>query len=122
MKTKDFLPKHYDHAEYNDEVGMVKTNLHTIVRTMTQLCRELKEDENIPEWCQEKIASAKGMLVSVMDYMLSQHEQGIQPTVSEDASAGASSSAGVATSMGGGAGFGKSVFMRRQPKAKKARR
>ena len=74
----------YDHKEYNDEAGMVKSNIHTIVRVMTHLCRELKDDENIPEWCQEKIASAKGMLVGVMDYMISQHEQGIQPTVDQE--------------------------------------
>jgi len=86
-----------DSDEYNDEVGMVKSNIHTIVRVMTHLCRELKDDENIPEWCQEKIASAKGMLVNVMDYIISQHEQGIQPTVSENASAGATAAGAVAS-------------------------
>jgi hypothetical protein len=39
--------------------------------------------------------------------------------IAEDASAGASSSGAVATSMGGGTGFGKSIFMRRIPKTKK---
>lgn len=37
----------------------------------------------------------------------------------EDASAGATGSGAVATSMGGGAGFGTSIFMRRIPKKPK---
>ena len=119
MKTNEFITENFDNDEYNDEVGMVKSNIHTIVRVMTHLCKNLKDDENIPEWCQEKIASAKGMLVNVMDYMISQHEQGIQPTVNENASGGATSSGAVSTSMGGGAGFGNSIFMRRVPRKTK---
>ena len=42
-----------------------------------------------------------------------------KPQIKEDASAGATASGAVATSMGGGAGFGKSIFMRRMPKPKK---
>ena len=106
-------------AEYDDEVGMIKNDIHTIVRVMTHLCRELKDNENLPEWVQEKIAQSKGMLVGVMDYMISQHEQGIQPTVREDASGGGTSSGGIATSMGGGDGFGLSPFMKATRKTKK---
>lgn len=95
MKLSEF--DHEDWKEYNDEAGMVKSNIHTIVRVMTHLCREIRDDENIPEWCQEKIAAAKGMLVGVMDYMVSQHEQGIQPTVNENASSGATGAGAVAT-------------------------
>ena len=36
-------------------------------------------------------------------------------TIKEDASGGATASGAVATSMGGGAGFGTSIFMRRNP-------
>lgn len=95
MKSKELIKE--DWEEYNDEAGMVKSNIHTIVRVMTHLCKEIREDENIPEWCQEKIAQAKGMLVGVMDYMVSQHEQGIQPTVNENASAGATGAGAVAS-------------------------
>jgi hypothetical protein len=69
----------YDKEEYNDEAGMVKNNLHTIIRVSTHLGRDIGNDENIPEWVQEKIAQAKGMIVSVMDYMISQHEMGVKP-------------------------------------------
>jgi hypothetical protein len=97
MKTSEFIKESYDSEEYNDEAGMVKSNIHTIVRVMTDLCRHLKDNENMPEWCQEKIASAKGMLVNVREYMISQHEQGIQPTVSENASSGATAAGAIAT-------------------------
>lgn len=112
MKTTEFLQESVDQAEYNDEAGMAKNSLHTIVRVATHLERELGDDENLPEWCQEKIAQIKGMMVSVMDYMLSQHEMGKQEEVpgfdtdsaeqqfaeslSEDATGGASCSSTVA--------------------------
>jgi len=40
-------------------------------------------------------------------------------TIKENASIGSTASGGVATSMGGGAGFGTSIFMRRIPKKTK---
>jgi len=115
MKTTDFIKEEFDSSEYNDEAGMVKTNLHTIARMCKVLDKHLEDDENMAEWAQEKIAVVKSMIVTVTDYIISQHEQGIQPTVSEDASAGATGSGAVATSMDGGAGFGKSIFMKRNP-------
>jgi hypothetical protein len=114
MKPSEFIKEEFDSPEYNDEAGMVKTNLQTIKRMCDTLDEKLADDENLAEWAQEKIAVVSNMLVTVTDYIVSQHEQGIQPTVSEDASAGASSSGAVATSMGGGAGFGKSIFMSRK--------
>lgn len=115
MKPSEFIKEEFDSKEYSDEAGMVKNNIHTIVRVMTHLCRELKDDEDMPEWVQEKIASAKGMLVGVMDYMISQHEQGIQPTVAECTS-GATGSSAVSSSMGGGDGFGWSEFYKESSK------
>jgi hypothetical protein len=40
----------------------------------------------------------------------------------EDASGGGTSSGAVATSMGGGAGFGKSIFMSRTGRVKKSKK
>lgn len=81
MKPADFIKESVDQQEYNDEAGMAKNSLHTIVRVATHLERELGDNENLPEWCQEKIAQIKGMMVSVMDYMISQHEMGKQEEV-----------------------------------------
>jgi hypothetical protein len=115
MKPSEFIKEELStDDEYRGEVGMVKNNLHTIVRVSVHLAKELQNDEDLPEWVEEKISVAKSMMVTAMDYMLSQHERDIQPTVAEDASAGASSSGSVATSMGGSDGFGKSIFMSRK--------
>jgi hypothetical protein len=115
MKTTEFLQESVDQQEYNDEAGMAKNSLHTIIRVATHLERELGDNENLPEWVQEKIAQIKGMMVSVMDYMISQHEMGKQEEVpgfdtdraermfaeslQENASAGATGSPSIAISM-----------------------
>ena len=117
MKTKDFIRE--DHEEYNDEAGMVKSNLHTIIRSAEELEQLIHDNENMAEWAQEKLAVVKSMIVTVKDYIASEHERCAAKTVAETTSGG-TSSASVATSMGGGAGFGKSIFMKRTPiKAKK---
>jgi hypothetical protein len=91
MKTNDFINKtvneSVDQYEYNDEAGMIKNNLHTIVRVAKGLDKATGSNENFPEWAQEKIAVAKSMLVGVMDYIVSQHEMGKRdqlPAFSED--------------------------------------
>ena len=73
-----------ENAEYDDEAGMFKNDLQTIQRVSTHLEKAIYDDENLPEWCQAKIAQAKGMVVAVMDYMISQHENGIVDTVNEE--------------------------------------
>ena len=80
MKTTDFINSYtqegVDPGEYNDESGMIKNDLHTIVRVATELNEHLGQNENLPTWVIEKIAQTKGMIVSVVDYMISQHELG----------------------------------------------
>lgn len=71
-------------AEYNDEAGMFKNDLQTIQRVSTHLEKAIYDNENLPEWCQAKISQAKGMVVAVMDYMVSQHENGIVDTMNEE--------------------------------------
>jgi hypothetical protein len=117
------VKEEYDHLEYNDEAGMVDSNLETIKRAAEELDQVLGQDDNMAEWAQEKLAVVKSMIVAVKDYVVSQKSSGIDPTVAEDASGGGTSSGAVATSMGGGAGFGKSIFMSRtNPKTKKSKK
>ena len=75
---KSTLEGHDDNGgeEYNDEVGMADSNIHTIIRSAKELINALEPMENMPEWAQDKLAQVKGMLVSVKDYVESQHEQG----------------------------------------------
>jgi hypothetical protein len=77
------MAEEFDSPEYNDEAGMAESNLHTLKRSVDGLLETINDGDNLPEWCQEKIAKAEMMLVSVWDYLLSQKEQGINPKVSE---------------------------------------
>ena len=78
IKHKKKYDESFDNGgeEYNDEAGMLKTNLHTMMRACKGLHKLVGPEENLPEWAQEKIAQAKGMIVAVWDYMESQHEEG----------------------------------------------
>ena len=81
MKTTDFLKESAEKYEYDDEVGMVKNNLHTVIRVLTHLNKDIGSHEDFPEWVQEKIAMIKQTSVEVMNYMISQHEMGHKPEV-----------------------------------------
>lgn len=70
-------------GEYNDEAGMAHTNLITIARAAQGLLDVIDQNENLPEWVQEKIARVEGMLVTAWDYLKSQEAQGIDPRISE---------------------------------------
>ena len=67
--------EHGEQAEYNDEAGMTKDSLHTIMRHAKELESALRDNENLPEWVQEKIGQIKGMMSSVTDYIISTHER-----------------------------------------------
>ena len=55
--------------EYDDEAGMAENNLATLRRSVEGLDKIIGPGDNLPEWCQEKIAVANSILVSVWDYM-----------------------------------------------------
>jgi hypothetical protein len=74
-----FLPKkgmaEGDNPEYDDEAGMADNNLETLARAVEGLDNLISAGDNLPEWCQEKIAVAKSMLVTVWDYMESEKSE-----------------------------------------------
>lgn len=74
----------FDSPEYNDESGMARSNLLTLARAVKGLFDTIEKGDNLPEWCQEKIAKSELMLVTVWDYMLSQKAQGIDPKVNKE--------------------------------------
>jgi hypothetical protein len=53
---------------------MADNNLETLKRAVAGIDDVIQTGDNLPEWCQEKIAVAKSMLVTVWDYMLSEKE------------------------------------------------
>ena len=65
-----------DNPEYNDEAGMADNNLETLRRAVDGIDELISAGDNLPEWCQEKIAVAKSNLVAVWDYMKSEVERG----------------------------------------------
>lgn len=62
--------------EYDDEAGMADNNLETLRRAIDGIDEIIQPGDNLPEWCQEKIAVAKSMLVNVWDYMKSEEDRG----------------------------------------------
>jgi hypothetical protein len=70
-------------GEYDDEAGMAQSNLRTMARAVNGLIDTIKDNDNLPEWAQEKLAKAEMMTTSVWDYLLSQKEQGMDPKVTE---------------------------------------
>lgn len=64
-----------DRGEYDQEGDMAKDNLHTIRREAEQLERILGDNDNLPEWVQDKLANVKGMITAVSEYMQTQHER-----------------------------------------------
>jgi hypothetical protein len=68
-------------GEYDDEAGMAQSNLRTMARAVNGLLDTIKDNDNLPEWAQEKLAKAEMMTTSVWDYLLSQKEQGMDPKV-----------------------------------------
>jgi hypothetical protein len=73
-----------DRGEYDDEAGMAKDQLHTIVRHARELEQAIGSHDNLPEWVQEKMGQIKGMMTAVTDYMLSQKERGIEQATGEE--------------------------------------
>jgi len=71
-------------AEYNDEAGMADNNLETLERAVEGIDELIDAGDNLPEWCQEKIAVAKSMLVTVWDYMKSEEDRGAVPELNEE--------------------------------------
>jgi hypothetical protein len=70
--------------EYDDEAGMADNNLETLKRAVEGIDDLIQSGDNLPEWCQEKIAVAKSMLVAVWDYMYSEEASDeVDPEVDE---------------------------------------
>lgn len=63
-----------ENEEYDDEAGMADNNLETLERAVEGIDELISAGDNLPEWCQEKIAVSKSMLVAVWDYMKSEEQ------------------------------------------------
>jgi 6-pyruvoyl-tetrahydropterin synthase len=67
----DGEPSADDKAEYDQEGRMGKNRLSTIVDAAQELEKMLQDNENLPEWVQDKITMAADYIDTVRDYMKS---------------------------------------------------
>jgi hypothetical protein len=66
---KEELSHHHVHPERDDQEGArVKRHLQKIDRLVDELDPAFEEEEDVPEWIQEKIAVVTAMLQTILDY------------------------------------------------------
>jgi hypothetical protein len=68
-----------DPGEYDQEGGMAKDDIKTIVRHAQALEKILGDNDNLPEWVQSKLAKIEGMMIAVDEYMQNQSDDGEEP-------------------------------------------
>jgi hypothetical protein len=119
MKSQQFLNEEHD----DHEASMAKAELLQIAKNAMETYKMFQDGDELPGWVSSKLTIANDHLNSVHEHMTYRKVNNVgNPTwagLDETASSGASSAGGVATSMGGGAGFGRSVFMKRETKKDK---
>ena len=64
-----------DPNEYDNEGEMAKTQLKTIMRNAEEMMELLDDEENMPEWVQNKITKASDYMTSAYNYMASEDEE-----------------------------------------------
>jgi len=69
------LKEDKDPNEYDQEGEMAKTQLKTIMRNAQDLMKMLGDDDNLPEWVQNKITKANDYLDSATDYLKSNGDE-----------------------------------------------
>ena len=77
LRRTGFVKHDLDQGEH--EGHTLKNSLHTIARAATDLDKRLSVQSEFPEWVSEKIGAAKGMMVTVMDYLISSQEMQHDP-------------------------------------------
>jgi len=77
LRRTGFVKQDLDQGEH--EGHTLKNSLHTIARAAIDLDKRLAVQSEFPEWVSEKIGAAKGMMVSVMDYLISSQEMQQEP-------------------------------------------
>jgi hypothetical protein len=84
LRRTGFVKHDLDQGEHEGET--LKNSLHTIARAASELDERLSTQSEFPEWVSEKIGAAKGMMVSVMDYLISSQEMQHDPDAMNEGS------------------------------------
>ena len=78
--------KDIDPVDHGDAEGsFVKNQIHTMLRVLKHLENAIGDEEDLPEWVEMKISQAQGMIVGVMDYMISDKEREVERQTGQDA-------------------------------------
>jgi hypothetical protein len=78
--------KDIDPVDHSDAEGsFVKNQIHTMLRVLKHLENAIGDQEDLPEWVEMKISQAQGMIVGVMDYMISDKEREVEHQTGQDA-------------------------------------
>ncbi len=70
MYTFKQLREAKDPGEYDNEGGMAKTQLRGVISDAEHMIEMFDDDENLPEWVQNKITKAADYLNSAHRYMM----------------------------------------------------
>jgi len=81
--VKIYTKEAKDAGEYDQEGGMAKGQLKTMLDAAKELHDMFKDDDNLPEWVQGKITKATDYIDSARDYMKSQTNEAVDRANSE---------------------------------------
>jgi hypothetical protein len=71
-----------DEREYDYEGEMVKSDLRSIMANAERITDLLEDDDNLPEWCQNKITLAEDYISTVANYLTAEMNESVKPYVS----------------------------------------
>ncbi len=67
-----------DKGEYDYEGDMVKSDLRSVIANAQRIHDMLKDDSNLPEWCQSKVTLAEDYISTVANYLTSEMNEETQ--------------------------------------------
>jgi len=75
MKSfNEYITEAKDPGEYDQEGGMAKTQLRGVIADAEHMIEMFEDDDNLPEWVQNKITKAADYLNSAHRYMMNNGE------------------------------------------------
>lgn len=71
----EYVAEAKDPGEYDQEGGMAKTQLRGVIADAEHMIKMFGDDDNLPEWVQNKITKAADYLNSAHRYMMNNGEE-----------------------------------------------
>lgn len=74
-REKKTLKNENDPGEYDNEGSMAKNQLTSIINNSKEIKEMLSDNDNLPEWVQNKITKAEDYISTCKDYLKSEKAQ-----------------------------------------------